>query len=330
MRLTAKDLEDAMNLDYDREIERITSKIKELLRTRLHRRGLVVAMSGGIDSSVCAALSVKALGPKKVSGLLTPERDSSGESQTKGEILARHLGIDYTVKNITSTLENIGCYQWRDDAIRSVFPGYRDNWKNKIIIDGGLKGRINRFKLVVENPDGEQLSEVLPLTEYLTIVAATSFKQRVRKTVEYFHADRMNYAVVGTPNRLEYDQGFFVKGGDGLADVKPIAHLYKSQVYALARHMKLPDVICNAIPTTDTYSLEQGQDEFYFALPYQKMDIALWCVNNGAPSDLLAEYLGIETETAEYIYKDIKSKRKTTRYLHLAAQLIEPVSIDIE
>ena len=98
----------------------------------------------------------------------------------------------------------------------------------------------------------------------------------------------MNYAVIGTPNRLEYDQGFFVKNGDGSADVKPIAHLYKTQVYALARHMKLPKEICEAIPTTDTYSLAQGQDEFYFALPYAQMDLALYALNHGYSAEELA------------------------------------------
>ncbi|MBV1870620.1 MAG: NAD(+) synthase, partial [Gammaproteobacteria bacterium] len=143
------------------------------------------------------------------------------------------------------------------------------------------------------------------------------------------HADRLNYAVVGTPNRLEYDQGFFVKNGDGSADIKLIAHLYKSQVYALAKHFKLPDIICNAIPSTDTYSLEQGQDEFYFSLPYQEMDVALWCYNSAKPVEVLAEYLEIDIEHASYIYKDIENKRKATRYLHLRPVLIEDVNIDL-
>jgi len=166
----------------------------------------------------------------------------------------------------------------------------------------------------------------LELADYLQIVAATNFKQRVRKTLEYFHADRLNYAVVGTPNRLEYDQGFFVKIGDGAADVKPIAHLYKSQVYALARFLKLPDVICNAIPTTDTYSLPQGQDEFYFALPYQQMDVALWALNHGVDSRELATFLGIAPEQAEHVYADILAKRRTTSYLHARPVLMEDIT----
>jgi NAD+ synthase len=206
-----------------------------------------------------------------------------------------------------------------------VFPDYGDGWKNKIVIKGGLEGQINHFDLVVQTPSGELKSERLPLPQYLQIVAATNHKQRIRKTVEYFHADRLNYAVIGTPNRLEYDQGFFVKNGDGSADVKPIAHLYKSQVYALARHLKLPAEICNATPTTDTYSLAQGQDEFYFALPYEKMDLALWAHDHHVPAGELAAHLAITQAQANLVYRDIEAKRNAARYLHA-----EPVLLDAQ
>ena len=249
---------DALELDLEAEAERICSRLREILSRELKRRGYVVAMSGGIDSSVCAALCTRALGRERVYGLLLPERDSSGQSVSRGRLLAEHLGISSEVFDIAPTLDAIGCYRWRDEAIRKVFPEYGEGWKNKIVISGGLEGRVNHFQLVVETPSGEQMKARLGLREYLQIVAATNFKQRIRKTVEYFHADRLNYAVIGTPNRLEYDQGFFVKNGDGSADAKPIAHLYKSQVYAMARHLGLPEEICGATPTTDTYSLPQG------------------------------------------------------------------------
>lgn len=316
-----------LSFDRDAEITRITGKIRDLMRLHLKRRGLVVAMSGGIDSSVCAALAVRALGPDKVFGLLMPERDSSSESVVKARLLAEHLGMRYTVEDIAPTLEAIGCYRWRDEAIRAVFPAYGEGWKNKIVIAGGTQGQINHFKLVVQEPGNGPLHEQrLGLREYLQIVAATNFKQRIRKTLEFFHADRLNYAVVGTPNRVEYDQGFFVKNGDGSADLKPIAHLYKTQVYALARHMGLPDVICNATPTTDTYSLSQGQDEFYYALPYKEMDVALWHVNQGLPAAKLAECLGLSEEQAGFIYQDIEAKRRTTAPLHWSGLLMEPVN----
>jgi NAD+ synthase len=315
-----------LNLDANAEVARIRARLKEALVSDLNRRGYVIAMSGGIDSSLCAALCVAAIGPQRVFGLLLPERDSSDESAKRGQLLAKHLGIRFEAFDIAPTLEAIGCYRYRDAAIRRTFPGYDGTWRNKIVIDGGLDGRINRFSLVVERPDGAQVSRRLDLHEYLEIVAATNFKQRIRKTVEYFYADRLNYAVVGTPNRLEFDQGFFVKNGDGSADVKPIAHLYKTQVYALASFLNLPQEILDSIPTTDTYSLMQGQDEFFFALPYDKMDIAIWALNHGHTAEELAETIDVTVSVAERIFADIRTKRRTTRYLHATSVLVESVT----
>lgn len=327
--MMAKDIEGVirrvLDFDKDAEVAKISERIRQLLRENLHRRGLVIAMSGGIDSSVCAALAVRAVGAGKVFGLLMPERDSSSESVVKGKLLAEHLGIQYTIEDIAPPLEAIGCYRWRDEAIRAVFPGYGAGWKNKIVIAGGSEGKINHFNLVVADPSGQLHEQRLGIKEYLQIVAATNFKQRIRKTLEFFHADRLNYAVIGTPNRVEYDQGFFVKGGDGAADLKPIAHLYKTQVYMLARHLGLPEMICNATPTTDTYSLAQGQDEFYYALPYKEMDIALWHHNHRRPAEELATALDVSTAQAEFIYRDIENKRKTTAPLHWPAILLEKV-----
>jgi NAD+ synthase len=313
-------------IDAERVIDQTCRRMREILAGDLSRRGFVIAMSGGIDSSVCAALAVRAIGSERVFGLMLPERDSCGSSTRRGRLLAEHLNIRHEVHDIAPTLETIGCYRWRDEAIRKVFPDYDEGWKNKIVITGGIEGRLNHFLLVVQTPDGEMRQERLGLHEYLQIVAATNYKQRIRKTVEYFHADRLNYAVIGTPNRLEYDQGFFVKNGDGSADIKPIAHLYKTQVYALARHMGLPAEICAAVPTTDTYSLQQGQDEFYFALPYPQMDLALWAHNHGrSPADI-AGALGIPQRQAVNLCNDIEAKRRATRYTHLRAVLVEEVA----
>jgi len=318
---------DVLDIELESEAREISAGWRDLVVKKLMRRGAVVALSGGIDSSCCAGLAVRTFGPKKVFGLLMPERDSSDASKDLGRQLAEHLGIEYTVENIQPTLAAIGCYERYDAAVRSVFPHFGEGWKSKIVLPDDLlnSDRMNFYRVVVQDPQGEMFTERLPLQAYLEIVAATNFKQRIRKTLEYYHADRLNYAVTGTPNRLEYDQGFFVKNGDGAADVKPIAHLYKTQVYAMARFLGVPEEICKRQPTTDTYSLQQGQDEFYFSLPYAEMDLCLYGKNNGIPPAEVAHATGLTEDQVTRVYQDIDTKRTTTRYLQMEPLLASPV-----
>ena len=315
-----------LDIDARSEVERLSRELRDCAATVLRKRGAVVAISGGVDSAVCAALAVRALGPERVLALILPERESSPESSIRARSLAAHLGLTAVEQDIGPILEAIGCYRLRDEAVRRVLADYGSGWKMKIVVAGGLEGRINHFRLVAQSPQGASLEARLGSREYLQIVAATSFKQRIRKTIEYFHADRLNYAVIGTPNRLEYDQGFFVKNGDGAADMKPIAHLYKSQVYAIAHYLNLPTEVATAPPTTDTYSLSQGQDEFYFALPYRQMDLALWALNHGIAKERLAETLGISIDKAGRVYDDICAKRRATCHLHRLPVLLGSVS----
>jgi NAD+ synthase len=312
---------DVLQLDYEAEADRIAAEMRRIIAHECKRRGLVVALSGGIDSSCVAALAARALGPTKVFGVHMPERDSSKETLGLSRSVSDTFGFDSVLEELSPILDAYGCYQRRDDAIRMVFPDFGEGWKSKIVLPGLAGGELNVYSVVVQKPDGTTDKQRLPLKAYLQIVAATNFKQRTRKTFEYYHADRLNYAVSGTPNRLEYDQGFFVKGGDGLADVKPIAHLYKTQVYAMAKHLGVPEAICSRAPTTDTYSLAQGQDEFYFALPYPQMDLCLWGKNHGVAPAEVAPAVGLTADQVERVYRDIDQKRATTRYLGLAPQL---------
>ena len=318
-----------LRLDAPAEIERIASRLRHQVGEVLRRRGLVVAMSGGIDSSVCAGLAVRAMGPKRVFGLFLPERDSDPASLTLATELANKLGIAHTTEDITPLLEGAGCYRRRNDAVRRVVPEFEDDWGCKIVLPGERleSDRLNVYYLAVKPPSGEMRTVRLPAPEYLEIVAATNFKQRTRKMMEYFHADRLHYAVTGTPNRLEYDQGFFVKGGDGLADVKPIAHLYKTQVYQLAEALGVPPGIIARPPTTDTYSLPQSQEEFYFSLPAATMDAVLHARNRGLDAAAAAAALGLTEEQVSRAYKDIDQKRSTTFYLHAPPMLIDEVPL---
>ena len=317
---------DVLKIDAAKVAETIQEQIREQVLGTLRRKGAVVGLSGGIDSSVVAALCAGALGKERVLGLFMPEHHSSGDSLDLGKMVADAIGIHAELEDIGPTLEAAGCYRRQEEAIRTVFPEYGKGYKSKITLPSILEGnRFNVFQLMIQTPDGETKSSRMKPAAYLQLVASTNFKQRLRKMMEYYHADRLNYAVAGTPNRLEYDQGFFVKQGDGAADFKPIAHLYKTQDYALAEHLGIPEEIRRRPPTTDTYSMAQTQEEFYFALPYDCMDLCLYGHNHGVPAAEVAPTVELTAEQVERVYKDIESKRRTTKYLHTRPLLVEPV-----
>ena len=301
--------------------------IRQQVFGTLRRRGVVVGLSGGIDSSVVTTLAARAVGPERVLALLMPERDSSSDSARLGKLLTSALAVPTLTEELGVVLEAAGCYRRQVEAIRTVFPEYGEGYKCKIALPSLLEGdRLNVSELLIESPAGEQKRSRMPAAAYQQFIAATNFKQRTRKLMEYYHADRLNYAVAGTPNRLEYDQGFFVKQGDGAADVKPIAHLYKSQVYALAEYLGVPEEIRRRPPTTDTFSMPQTQEEFYFALPYDKMDLCLYAHNQGVTPAEAAPVIGIRPDQVERVFRDIDQKRRTTRYLHMRPLLVEPVA----
>ena len=316
---------DVLRLDYAAAAREIEASLRTLTG-RLHRRGLVLGVSGGIDSSVCAALAARALGPGRVRAILMPERDSSPSSLEKGKAVCEQAGIKYDIADLTASLESLGCYRKRDEAIRKVFPGFRSGDKFKIAVAQDVLNadRVNYFTLVVQMAadGGGQASARMPLDVYLAIVAATNLKQRVRKLTEYTLAEELNYAVIGTPNLLEYDQGFFVRGGDGLADVKPIAHLFKTQVFGMGRHLGLPKEVVEQTPSTDTYSLPQTQEEFYFALAYPEMDMMLWAYMHGVAAEEAGQVMGLSAEQVGRAYRDIEAKRRVSRQLHAPALLV--------
>ncbi|RJP41171.1 MAG: NAD(+) synthase [Desulfobacteraceae bacterium] len=317
---------DFLDLDCEAETNRIKHEIQHIISKKLKKRGVVVGLSGGIDSSVTVALCRQAIGNERVLALLMPEVHSSDDTLDLSRMVADHFGVEFIYEEITGILEAFGFYKRYNAAVQSIIPEYGKDWKSKIVTSNIIDGRgFTFFTVVAKSPEGNEVKKRLDVKSYLSVVAATNFKQRVRKTLEYYHADRLNYAVAGTPNRLEYDQGFFVKNGDGAADFKPIAHLYKSQVYKLAKYLGVPDEIIQRPPTTDTYSLSQDQDEFYFALPYQKMDLCLYGKNNHIPAETIASLTGLTSEQVNSVYKDIDQKRSTTKYLHLPPVLVEKV-----
>jgi NAD+ synthase len=310
---------DSIKIDPVSESEKIVNKLKEDVFNKLKKRGAVIGISGGLDSSVVLALCAKTFGHDKVLGVMMPESDSNPDSLILARKLASKYNVKYVVEDMTATLAGFGCYRRRDEAIKRVFPEFDSTYKAKITLPRNLlqKETLNVFQLTIISPEGEQKTSRLPLREYLQIVAASNFKQRSRMSMLYYHAESMNYAVIGTGNKNEHEQGFFVKYGDGGADAKPIAHLFKTQVFQLAKYLEVPDEIQNRTPTTDTYSAEQTQEEFFFRLPFEILDTIWFGWENKVTSDLIAASLNLKPDQVDNVIHDIQRKITTTEYLRM-------------
>jgi NAD+ synthase len=314
----------SINIDAEQEVQRISTEIKEGLK-RFKKRGAVVGISGGIDSSVVLALAVKALGPDKVIGVMMPEKDSTSDSLLLATILAEKFGVKTYLEEMSGALTGFGCYEKRDEAVKRIFPNYDSSWKMKIVLPKGgdeIK-RLNIFNINVTAPDGTEYSERLPLSEYLQIVAASNFKQRSRMSMLYYYAEANNYAVIGTGNKNEHEMGFFVKYGDGGADLKPIAHLWKTQVFQLAEYLEVPEEIRSRIPTTDTYSAGQTQEEFFFQVPFDVMDRVWYGMEKNVSTAEIADALKLTVKQVEAIQENIQQKIRGTEYLR-----VEPLEIE--
>lgn len=310
---------DSLKIDARLVSEQLAETVVRQIRGTMKKAGAVVGISGGLDSSVVLALCAKALGPKRVVGIMMPETDSSPDSQQLAQLLADKFGVETILESITGGLEGMGCYRRRDEAIRQVFPEYDDSYTNKITIPTNIleKETFNFFNLTISGPDGETKTRRMPPSAYLQIVAASNLKQRLRMTTLYYHAEKRNYAVAGTGNKDEHCQGFFVKYGDGGADLKPIAHLFKVQVYQLAEELGVPDEIINRVPTTDTYSAGSTQEEFFFGLDFYRMDMLWYAMENGVAPEEAASVLGLTEQQVVRAYTNIQRKIDATEYLRL-------------
>ncbi|RLC64932.1 MAG: NAD(+) synthase [Chloroflexota bacterium] len=308
---------DVLKIDPAAVTEELTAHLRRDVRQTLRRSGAVVGISGGVDSSVVLALCVRAFGPKRVVGVMMPEKDSSRDSLVLARKVADRFGVETVVEDMTGALVGFGCYARRDEAIKRTFPEYNPGYKAKITLPGNVleSDALNVFYLTIITPEGEEKSKRLNPRDYLQIVAASNFKQRSRMAMLYYHAELRNYAVVGTPNKNEHDQGFFVKWGDGGYDVAPIRHLYKTQVYQLAEYLDVPLEIRQATPTTDTYPAHSSQEEFFFRLPFEVMDLLWYAQEHNVPVAEVAQVMGLTEEQVQRAFSDFERKRRTTAYL---------------
>ena len=316
---------DILRIDCEAETERICSFIRKQVGDR-RKAGAVVGLSGGIDSALSAELCVRALGKDRVLGLILPERESSPKSAEFANKHVRKMSIACDTFDITRTLDAFGVYESRDSVIRRLIPDYRSTWKSKIALPADLLSRdaLSFFSLKVQDDAGNVRSARLNSEELRGIVAATNVKQRTRMVCLYYRAERENYLVCGTTNKSEAVQGFYVKYGDGGVDIEPLQHLYKSQVYQLAEHLGVIKEIIDRAPSPDTYSFVVTDEEFYFRMPYQTLDLLLYAWENSAPIGEVCAVMELTEEQVRRAFRDFTSKRNATKYFG-----VEPPTLDM-
>lgn len=305
-----------LNIDCEREIERICEFIRQYSRD-VRREGAVIGLSGGVDSALSSELCVKALGRDKVFGLILPERESNPISREYALKQAAKLGIDVEIIDITPVLESFGTYRKRDEFVRQVFPDYEPHHRLKITLPPDLLARdaFNVFTLTIDDGKGGTKSARLKKDVLYGIVAATDTKQRTRMMHLYYFAEKANSFVCGTTNRSEAVQGFFVKYGDGGVDIEPIAHLYKAQVFELARHLGVVQEILLRTPSPDTFSLVVSDEEFYFRMPYETLDLLLYAWENAVSPAEAAIEMGLTEDQVKRAFRDFHSKYSATQHL---------------
>jgi len=314
-----------LKIDAPSEISRISEFIRRMTLKDFKRKGAVIGLSGGIDSAVVAELCVRAFGRDKVLGLLLPERESNPISLEFGSKQAEKMGIEAIEVDITEFLDCLRVYERRDAVIKTIFPEFDETYKFHISLPQNLleKDRLNYHTITIENRSGERQQKRISGTDWLAISACQNMKQRIRMTQLYYYAEKNNYIVAGTTNKPEVIQGFYVKFGDGGVDIEPIAHLYKTHVYELAKEMGVIDEIIKRPPSPDTYSLPVTDKEFYFCIDYELLDCLLYAFENNVPHDEISKELGLEEEQIQRGFRDFKAKERATWHLRQMPPALE-------
>jgi NAD+ synthase len=307
---------DILKLDCPTEAQRITTFIRDQVAS-LHRKGIVIGLSGGVDSALSASLSVRALGKEKVLALLLPDKESSPQSAEFAAKQAKLLGIETLTVDITPVLEAFGSYEKRDAVARSIYPDFGPGHGLKIALPWDIlnKDAYNFFNLTVVDPRGQTRTTRLSNDQAQAIIAATCTKHRTRMMVQYYYAEKNNDVVCGTTNKSEALQGLFVKYGDGGVDIEPIAHLYKNQVFQLAEHLGVIREILDRAPCPDTYSAPVTDEEWFFRMPFRQLDLLLYAWEHKVDVAEVCRVMELAEPQVQRVFRDFASKHRTTEHL---------------
>ncbi len=308
---------DVLKIDPAQELDKLSKFIVDQVNVVFRRKGVVVGLSGGIDSAMISAVSVHALGKEKVVGLILPESESNPVSSEFAFKHAQEMGIEHRRIDITPTVDSVVNYKWRDEFLQKLIPEYRPGYRYNISLPTDLLERdtFSFYMLQVQMPDGEIKKKRMNLDEFRAITSFANIKIRARMLHLYAEAERRNLLVIGTTNRTEFILGDFCKYGDGGTDIEPITHLYKNQIYQLADYLKVIPEIIKRQPSPDTFSLPVTDQEFFFRISFDNLDHLLYAWENKIPEGEAAKALDLSEDAVKRAYKDFTSKFRTTAHL---------------
>ena len=315
---------DVLKTDPAKELVRLSEFIVAQVNG-FRKKGLIVGLSGGIDSACIAAVASHALGKEKVVGLVLPESESNPISSEYAIKHAQALGIEHREIDISPTVDSIVKYQWRDEFLQKLIPEYKPGYKYNITLPTDLLDRasFSFYRLQVQMPDGELKSKRLKHDELLTLTSFANIKIRSRMLHLYAEAERRNLLVAGTTNRTEFILGDFCKYGDGGTDIEPFTHLYKNQIYQISEHLKVTQEIIDRPPSPDTFSLPVSDQEFFFRIAFDKLDYLLYAWEHEVPTNEAAKVLDLSEDAVGRAYNDFASKYRATAHLREVAHTLK-------
>lgn len=316
---------DVLKIDPVLELEKLSKFMVEQVNVVFRRKGVVIGISGGIDSACIAAVAVHALGKERVVGLVLPEKESNPISSEYAVKHAQALGIEHRKIDITPTVNSVVPYSWRDQFIQKLVPEYQPGYPYNISLPTDLLERdsFSFYRLQVQMPDGDIKTKRLNLDEFRTVTSFANIKIRSRMLHLYAEAERRNLIVAGTTNRTEFILGDFCKYGDGGTDIEPLSYLYKNQIYQLSEYLQIIPEIVNRQPSPDTFSLPVSDQEFFFRIPFDKLDYLLYAWEHEVPINDASKSLDISEDAVKRAYKDFTSKYRATAHLRAVPNTLE-------
>ena len=300
--------------NIERVIQSLQIFIHEQVNSNFRKRGVVIGISGGIDSAVAVKLCCGAVGKENVLGIILPEKESNPQSQEFAKKYCEKLGIKYEIEDITSILDSSEIYQIREKIVKKYFPDYNQSCKYRIVFSENFDSDGLSIPYLEVNDGNNQIHKIkLSLNDYFTITAATNIKHRIRMTRLYFHAEKNNFLVCGTTNKAEFQQGYFVKYGDGGVDIEPLANLYKTQIYQLGTYLDIPNEIIERKASPDTWSFDVSDEEFFYSLPYEIVDLMLFAKEKSVTLSDICSTLDLKEEKVKRILNSIERKLQASK-----------------